>query len=518
MKILTIKNLNLKNERNYILKNIDFCFEKKRILGIVGESGSGKSMLSKTILGLLTDKFKVEGEIIFKNKNLLEISERQFQAYRGKEISMVFQNPMTSLNPVVKIKKQLQETIINHDNSLTKEEIDLRIENTMRDVGLNPEMVKYYPHQLSGGQKQRVVIANAIINRPYLLIADEPTTALDVTTQKQILDLFKELRDKYDLSIIFISHDLSVIEYISEDILVMYKGKIIEKGELEQVLNNPQNDYTKSLIRLKPENYIKNENKILEETNFNKKNKKLILAIKKIKKRYKKKESLILNNLSLDIYENEVLGIVGESGSGKSTLGKCILGLEKVDSGNIFFSGKNEKKDIQSIFQDPYSTLNPFHTVGWHLEEPLKAHTNLTKEERKKKSIKYLKMVGLTEEYYYKLPKELSGGERQRVTIVTAIILNPKIIVADESISALDISNQAQILNIFMEMKNKLNLTIIFITHDLSVVKYFCDRVAVINSGEIVEIGKTDKIIQNPKHEYTKKLLSSRLTREGEVV
>ncbi|MGL5904342.1 MAG: ABC transporter ATP-binding protein, partial [Cetobacterium sp.] len=322
----------------------------------------------------------------------------------------------------------------------------------------------------------------------------------------------------YDLSIIFISHDLSVIEYISEDILVMYKGKIIEKGELEQVLNNPQNDYTKSLIRLKPENYIKNENKILEETNFNKKNKKLILAIKKIKKRYKKKESLILNNLSLDIYENEVLGIVGESGSGKSTLGKCILGLEKVDSGNIFFSGKNEKKDIQSIFQDPYSTLNPFHTVGWHLEEPLKAHTNLTKEERKKKSIKYLKMVGLTEEYYYKLPKELSGGERQRVTIVTAIILNPKIIVADESISALDISNQAQILNIFMEMKNKLNLTIIFITHDLSVVKYFCDRVAVINSGEIVEIGKTDKIIQNPKHEYTKKLLSSRLTREGEVV
>ncbi|MGL5901937.1 MAG: ABC transporter ATP-binding protein, partial [Cetobacterium sp.] len=198
MKILTIKNLNLKNERNYILKNIDFCFEKKRILGIVGESGSGKSMLSKTILGLLTDKFKVEGEIIFKNKNLLEISERQFQAYRGKEISMVFQNPMTSLNPVVKIKKQLQETIINHDNSLTKEEIDLRIENTMRDVGLNPEMVKYYPHQLSGGQKQRVVIANAIINNPSLIIADEPTTALDVTTQKQILDLFKDLKEKYN--------------------------------------------------------------------------------------------------------------------------------------------------------------------------------------------------------------------------------------------------------------------------------------------------------------------------------
>ena len=517
MKILSVKNLNLKIENKDILKNIEFSLDQNKILGVVGESGSGKSMLAKTILRLLSNKFQISGDIFFQEKNILKKLEKDFQKYRGKKISMVFQNPMTSLNPIMKIKKQLFETINNHDKKVSKDEGIKKIKSVMEDVGLDPDLIERYPHQLSGGQKQRVVIANAIINNPSLLIADEPTTALDVTTQKQILDLFKSLKDKYNLTIIFISHDLSVIEYIAEEILVLYKGEIVEKGELKNVIQNPENNYTKSLIGLRPENYIKSENIKVEESFVKKNNKKVILSIKNLRKKYKRKENIILNDLSLNVYENEILGVVGESGSGKSTLGKCILGLENIDSGSIFFSKKNEEKNIQAIFQDPYSTLNPFHTVGWHLEEPLKAHTELNKVERKEKAIKYLKMVGLSKEYYDKLPKELSGGQRQRVMIVAAIILDPKLIIADESVSALDVSNQAQILNIFMEMKRKLNLTIVFITHDLSIIKYFCDRVAIINSGKIVEIGKVDKVIQNPLHEYTKKLLSSRLLRKGEV-
>ena len=548
--ILKVTNLSIAFNNTTVIHNVSFTIPEKKILGVVGESGSGKSVTSLAIMGLLPKRIAniTTGNIELLGNDITKYTDKQFQHLRGNEIAMIFQEPMSALNPSMKCGTQVVEILLNH-TELSKNEAKTEVLRIFEKVKL-PDVNRVfnsYPHELSGGQKQRIVIAMAIACKPKLLIADEPTTALDVTVQKEIIQLIKELQQEQQMSVLFISHDLSLVADIADETMVMYKGKVVEYQPTKQLFNNPKEDYTKALIYARPSlterlyrlptiNDFLNKSpksKIITPAERQKNHEKLyskepLLKIENVSKTFftktgwfSKNAFKAVNNVSLKIYEGETLGLVGESGCGKSTLGNLILRLEKADKGEISYRGvainslkrkqmRELRKDIQLIFQDPFASLNPKMTIGKAIMEPMKAHKLYESDsERKEKVLELLQNVGLQPEHFNRYPHEFSGGQRQRIGIARTIALQPKLIICDESVSALDISVQAQVLNLLNELKEKYEFTYIFISHDLAVVKYMADQLLVMNKGEIEERGDADSIYENPKKEYTKKLIKA---------
>ncbi|MDM1399312.1 ABC transporter ATP-binding protein [Myroides odoratimimus] len=552
--ILSVKDLQIdflkEKSWNTIIKSSSFDIYANEILGVVGESGSGKSVTSLALMGLLPREISriSSGNIVFEGNDITHNTDSEFRLLRGAQISMIFQEPMSALNPSITCGEQVAEILREH-TSLRRKALREEVLRLFDRVKLpNPNQVyTKYPHQISGGQKQRVMIAMAVACKPKLLIADEPTTALDVTVQNEIINLLKDLQRDNKMSILFISHDLNLVSSISDRILVMYKGDIVEQGKSTEVFNNPQDMYTKALVasrpslteRLKRLSTIGDflNNKVVRDvvTTEDRKDRleKLysnapLLEIRNVFKDYiingglfKKGVFHALQDISFNVYEGETLGLVGESGCGKSTLGNVILQLDRATKGQIFYKGQDItklsskafrvfRKDIQIIFQDPYSSLNPRLTVGEAILEPMKVHKiGSSDADRKERVIEILYRVGLDESVFSRYPHEFSGGQRQRIGIARTIAVQPKLIICDESVSALDISVQAQVLNLLNDLKDKYNFTYIFISHDLSVVKYMSDQVMVMNKGKIEEIGEADELYAHPKTEYTKGLISS---------
>ena len=549
--MLSINNLSISFGENEVIHAISYQLNQNEILGIVGESGSGKSVSSLAILGLLPKKISkiTSGSIVYNDADLTTLSAKAFQNIRGKKIAMIFQEPMSSLNPSMTCGKQVQEILLQH-TKLSKQAAKEETMSLFEKVKL-PDVHRVYnayPHEISGGQKQRVMIAMAISCKPDILIADEPTTALDVTVQKEIIKLLKELQIETKMSIIFITHDLSLISEIAHRVLVMYKGEIVEQGVVSAIFKNPQHNYTKALINSRPslktrlkvlptiQDYLnktaKNEIITSEERELNHEklySKPPLLEVINVEKAYISKSGWFtkphvfkaVNDVSFKLYESETLGLVGESGCGKSTLGNAILQLDKATAGQILYKGiditklsnseiKKLRKDIQIIFQDPYSSLNPRMPVGEAIMEPMKVHKLYNSDaERKEKTIEILNKVGLSEAFFNRYPHEFSGGQRQRIGIARTIALQPKLIVCDESVSALDISVQAQVLNLLNQLKEDFGFTYIFISHDLAVVKYMSDQLLVMNKGKIEELDDADVIYRSPKTDYTKKLIAA---------
>jgi len=534
-----------------IVKNSDFTLHQNEILGIVGESGSGKSVTSLAIMGLLPKGILdiTEGKITFEGRDISALSQKDLRNLRGNDVAMIFQEPMSSLNPSLQCGFQVEEILKEH-TQLSKKEIKAQVLALFDKVKLpNPDKIyNRYPHEISGGQKQRVMIAMAIACKPKILIADEPTTALDVTVQKEIILLLKELQQETKMSIIFISHDLSLVSEIANRVLVMYRGEIVEQGDAQAIFKNPQHTYTKALINSRPslnvrlerlptiQDYLQNTVNKTEVTPLQreKKHEALyaqppLLEVINVEKEYVSSAGIFgknvsfkaVDNVSFKIYEGETLGLVGESGCGKSTLGNAILQLDKATAGKILYRGNDLtklspkeiralRKEIQIIFQDPYSSLNPRITVGKAIMEPMQVHKLYSNDkERRAKVIEILNRVGLGEEHYNRYPHEFSGGQRQRIGIARTIALQPKLIVCDESVSALDISVQAQVLNLLNELKENFGFTYIFISHDLAVVKYMSDQVLVMNKGKIEEMNEADALYAHPQKEYTKKLIAA---------
>ena len=534
-----------------IVKDANFTLNQNEILGIVGESGSGKSVTSLAVMGLLPKGILevTTGTIDFEGRDIAQMSQRELRNLRGHDIAMIFQEPMSSLNPSLKCGYQVEEILREH-TSLTKQQIKAEVLSLFDKVKLpNPDKIyNRYPHEISGGQKQRVMIAMAIACKPKILIADEPTTALDVTVQKEIILLLRELQQETKMSIIFISHDLSLVSEIADRVLVMYRGEIVEQGSVEGIFNNPKHTYTKALISSRPsldvrlkrlptiQDYLENTVDNTEVTPQQRKERHEqlyaqtpLLEVINVEKEYVSSAGLFgkdvkfraVDDVSFKIYEGETLGLVGESGCGKSTLGNAILQLDKATAGKILYRGKDLtklsaaeirelRKEIQIIFQDPYSSLNPRITVGQAIMEPMQVHgLYKSSKERRAKAIEILNRVGLGEEHFNRYPHEFSGGQRQRIGIARTIALQPKLIVCDESVSALDISVQAQVLNLLNELKENFGFTYIFISHDLAVVKYMSDQVLVMNKGKIEEMNEADALYANPQKNYTKKLIEA---------
>jgi len=538
------------------LKNISLSVNRSEILAIVGESGSGKSVTALSILKLLASTAKfASGEVIFsedgKNEiDLVSLSNKELQKIRGNKIGMIFQEPMTSLNPVFTCGNQVAETIQLHKKISTREAKQQAIE-WFRKVKL-PEPEKAfskYPHQLSGGQKQRVMIAMAICCKPSLLICDEPTTALDVTVQKNILQLIKELQEEQKMGVIFITHDLGVVSEIADKIAVMYKGNIVETNSRKEIFITPQHPYTKGLLACRPVFHRKKERlpvvsdflegKKIEIKSYNEKQEirnaendkpETLLHVKNLSVWFPVKKNLLgrslsftkaVDDVSFEVIKGETLGLVGESGCGKTTLGRTLLRLIEPTAGEIIYNGTDLtkktsdeiiflRKDIQLVFQDPYSSLNPRLTIGSAITEPLKVHGQYKNEkQRKEKVIDLLEKVNLDSTHFNRYPHEFSGGQRQRIVIARALALNPSFIICDEPVSALDVSVQAQVLNLLNDIKKEFGFTTIFISHDLAVVRYISDRIMVMHKGKIVEQGKADEVYYHPKNEYTKNLIES---------
>ncbi|MDA9372662.1 ABC transporter ATP-binding protein [Flavobacteriaceae bacterium] len=553
-KILDVLGLNISfgenKQKTSVVHNIDFSLYENEILAIVGESGSGKSVTSKAIMGLLQDKnTHIKGRINFEETSLLSLSSKEFAKLRGNDIAMIFQEPMSALNPSLTCGFQVAEILLHH-KKVSASEVKKEVLQLFEKVKLPrpKDMYTSYPHQISGGQMQRVVIAMAIACKPKLLIADEPTTALDVTVQKEILQLLKDLQKQTGMSMLFISHDLALVCELADRVLVMYKGDIVEKGTVKEIFEAPKKSYTKALLGSRPKLDVRykvlptiasiKDNSFIPQSITSqqraKKHQKIytktpLLRVENVAKSYfskvgvfgQKQEIKAVNGISFDVFEGETLGLVGESGCGKSTLGKVILQLEKATKGSIFYKGKeitslkskdlrSLRKDIQLIFQDPYSSLHPRKIIGQAIIEPMEVHgIGSSKKQRKEKAMELLSRVGLEASYFHRYPHQLSGGQRQRVGIARTIAMEPKLVICDESVSALDISVQAQVLNLLNELKEDFGFTYIFISHDLAVVKYMADQLLVMNKGAIEEIGDADEIYANPVKQYTKKLIDS---------
>ena len=553
-KILDVLGLNISfgenKQKTSVVHDIDFSLYENEILAIVGESGSGKSVTSKAIMGLLQDKnTHIKGRINFEETSLLSLSSKEFAKLRGNDIAMIFQEPMSALNPSLTCGFQVAEILLHH-KKVSASEVKKEVLQLFEKVKLPrpQDMYTSYPHQISGGQMQRVVIAMAIACKPKLLIADEPTTALDVTVQKEILQLLKDLQKQTGMSMLFISHDLALVCELADRVLVMYKGDIVEKGTVKEIFEAPKKPYTKALLGSRPKLDVRykvlptiasiKDNSFFPQSITSqqraKKHQKIytktpLLRVENVAKSYfsrvgvfgQKQEIKAVNGISFDVFEGETLGLVGESGCGKSTLGKVILQLEKATKGSIFYKGKeitslkskdlrSLRKDIQLIFQDPYSSLHPRKIIGQAIIEPMEVHgIGSSKKQRKEKAMELLSRVGLEASYFHRYPHQLSGGQRQRVGIARTIAMEPKLVICDESVSALDISVQAQVLNLLNELKEDFGFTYIFISHDLAVVKYMADQLLVMNRGAIEEIGDADEIYANPVKQYTKKLIDS---------
>ena len=501
-------------EWDKVVKNADFAIRKGEILGVVGESGSGKSMTALAIMGLLKEHGRItEGRLFFDNRELTELSTEEYRALRGCEMSMVFQEPMTSLNPVFTVGKQMEEMLKLHPEFVSSKAVYKQtVLQALRDAGLKEPEQLYgkYPHELSGGMRQRVMIAMAMILRPKLLIADEPTTALDVTIQAKILKLLKEINQKYGISILFISHDLNIIRKMCDRVIVMCKGEMVEQGSVEQIFEAPQQEYTKKLLHaaLGEIDDEEQRNDMAVKSGH-------IIELDSVNVFYKEKKSHLfgpagrkhaVKDVTLHVREGEILGIVGESGSGKSSLAKAIVGLQTQVEGEIRLGTGTP----QMVFQDPYGSLNPSKRIGWLLQEPLRlACPEMTEEEREKRVDEILTKVDLPLRYKKRFPSELSGGQRQRVAIALALVLNRKLIVLDEPVSALDVTVQEQILELLLRLRREEGLSYIFISHDMQVIRKVCDYVCVMYQGEIVENAKTEQIFEAPQHVYTKKLIDA---------
>lgn len=556
--LLQIKNLHVEfrhdGEYHAAVSDVNLEVYRGRTLGIVGESGSGKSVSSMSVMGLLPPPplCKVTGEACYYPQDgsapvdLLSLAEEEHRKYRGRHLSMIFQEPMTSLNPVQKCGKQVMEMLQQHEDVPDKEARE-RVISLFEEVMLpRPEKIfDSYPHEISGGQKQRVMIAMALICHPELLIADEPTTALDVTVQKTILELLRTLQEKYQIGIIFITHDLGVIAQIADDVAVMYHGDIVEQGTAAQVLHHPQHPYTQGLLACRPPldsrpAHLPTVSEFLEgkkisdvpteSQRMDRSGNMPLLSVRDLKVTYDLKRNIFgkplqqlnaVDGISFDIYRGETLGLVGESGCGKSTLGRALLQLIDKSAGSIAYGGhpldqlpkaerKRLRQKMQIVFQDPYSSLNPRITIGEAILEPLKSHGLFSSDrERRNKVLDLMEKVGLSPEWYNRYPHEFSGGQRQRVCIARALILEPELVVCDESVSALDVSVQAQVLNLLNDLKSQFGYTYLFITHDLSVVKFLSDRIMVMERGRIVEQGDADELFAHPQHAYTQRLLDS---------
>lgn len=529
--LLSVRNLCVSISKIPILKNISFDLKKNQILGFVGESGSGKSITAFSIINLLRSKNITKTGTINYNGDFIEsLGSKGFEKIRGNEISIIFQEPMSSLNPSMKCGEQILEIILNH-NLISLKKGKNKVLELIKKVQLIESEIVYgkYPHQLSGGQQQRIMIAMAIACDPKVLIADEPTTSLDGIVKKEIINLLKSIQKETEMSIIFISHDLHLVSKIAEKIIVLNKGEIVELGSSHQIFNNPKKLYTKLLLNARPPRNVRPARLPTNEKNINtsliSKKERVeahnnlyqhdpILKIENLGFSYEDKK--VLNNVSFNLFKGETLGLIGESGSGKSTIAKSILNLNRFDKGQIIYNKKCIKtynntefrRKIQLVFQDPYSSLNPEISIGYSIMEPMLAHKLYkTKKESKEKVISLLKQVNLIESDFNKFPYQFSGGQRQRIVIARALALNPEILICDESVSALDVTIQAQILNLLNQLKEKYSITILFISHDLSVVKYMSDRIIILNNGKIEEVNETDQLFLEPKKDYTKNLL-----------
>lgn len=557
MPILEVENLSIsfysEGNKTPAVEGVSFNLDEGATLGIVGESGSGKSVTALGIMGLLPKPQAMidGGSLIYHSKDnkpidLLSLKESEIQKLRGRELAMVFQEPMTSLNPVMCCGKQLREVIVLH-TGLSKKAARQKALELFREVQLpRPEEVySSYPHQLSGGQKQRVMIAMALSCNPKIIIADEPTTALDVTVQKNILQLLEKLQLERKMSIIFITHDLGVVTEIADEIIVMHQGIIVEQGKTRDVFKNPSHPYTQGLLACRPTldgnperlptisdflNEKKGEiispvkqNIEIEKNNFIA-SEDPVLQLRHVKKQFKdrgRNTVTAVDNVSMEVYPGETIGLVGESGCGKTTLGRTILRLVDSDGGDIVFKGKDLselsyskmkrlRKSMQIIFQDPYSSLNPRINTGQAIMEPMAVHGILaTRRERKQRALELLEKVGLEAYYFYRYPHEFSGGQRQRICIARALAVEPEFIICDESVSALDVSVQARILNLLNDLKQEFKFTYIFISHDLAVVKYMSDRIFVMKDGKIIESGDANEVYLNPKTAYTRQLIDA---------
>ncbi|MEZ4775061.1 MAG: ABC transporter ATP-binding protein [Bacteroidia bacterium] len=555
--ILEVKNLSTEFRTREgtvsAVKNVNFHLEKGKTLGIVGESGSGKSVTALSIMKLLPDyAFTPNGEILFSNggdiqKNLLLASAADMQKIRGNQISMIFQEPMTSLNPVFSCGEQVSEVLRLH-KQLSREEAHQRTLELFDQVELprKEQLYHAYPHQISGGQKQRVMIAMAMSCHPAILIADEPTTALDVTVQKSILRLMEQLQAQYGMAIIFITHDLGVVGEIADDVLVMYRGEAVERGAVEQIFQHPKHLYTQGLLSCRPnanihmrrlrtvEDFMNHTQSVIEPKNPDRQvtiqEKSPLLVVENLVKHYTSKKGFFatkeqvvkaVDDVSLVVYPGETVGLVGESGCGKTTLGRTILRLIDPTGGKVIFQGKDltslspaalrpMRRDMQIIFQDPYSSLNPRIPVGEAIMEPMTVHgIGGNARERKARAEELLEKVQLSASFFDRYPHQFSGGQRQRVCIARALAVDPRFIICDESVSALDVSVQAQILNLLKDLQDARNLTYIFISHDLSVIRFMSDRILVMKEGKIVEQGPSEALYLNPQNPYTQKLIDA---------
>jgi len=556
--LLSIENFSagfsFEGKTTHAVKNISFSVKKGEIVGLVGESGSGKSVTALSILQLIpSPPVRYSGGKILFSENetdpvdLLKINTEELQKIRGNKIAMIFQEPMTSLNPVIKCGVQVEEAILAH-KKISRSEATAQTISWFQKVKLPDPSSIYnrYPHQLSGGQKQRVMIAMAMCCHPSLLICDEPTTALDVSVQKTILDLIKELQVQENMGVLFISHDLNVIAEIADKAVVMYKGEIVEQNTVKELFRYPQQPYTKALLACRPAAHQKGERLPVVSDFLNTSNNiqqpkvtdekkstpasghQILISAKNVTVDFPSKKNLFGNvlrftkavdNVSFDIFKGETVGLVGESGCGKTTLGRTLLRLIEPSAGKIIYNNaeltalsndelKKIRKEIQIIFQDPYSSLNPRMTIGSAISETIMVHKpGDGKQQRKDKVIELLEKVSLLPEHFSRYPHEFSGGQRQRIVIARALALNPSFIVCDESVSALDISVQAQVLNLLNGLKKEFQFTILFISHDLSVIRYISDRIMVMQKGRIVETGDAEKIYSNPQNDYTRNLI-----------
>ncbi|MDQ9035559.1 ABC transporter ATP-binding protein [Acinetobacter seifertii] len=558
--LLHIENLRVSfkgEDKQYIetVKGISFDIPANTTVALVGESGSGKSVTSLATMGLLPvgqSKIDEKSKIAFEGQDLLSLSRKDMRKICGKDIAMIFQEPMSSLNPVFTVGNQIAEVLCLH-MGMSRKQARQRVLELLKEVGIpSPETkIDAYPNQLSGGQQQRVMIAMAIACEPKLLIADEPTTALDVTIQKQIIDLLESLRQRRQMSMLFITHDLALVGEIADQVIVMRHGEIREQGLAEQVLEQPKDVYTRALLYCRPQmsqrpyrlpvtsDFMRQEDNILVEQSFDVSeipqrkrglngDEQIVLEVKDLKKSFYSRKGLFgkeefqaVKGVSFKLAKGKTLGLVGESGSGKTTVGLLLMRLHEATGGEAFIEGKDilsltEKefakyqRKIQIIFQNPYASLNPRFTIGQILLEPMQIH-NIGKDdaERKQIALGLLERVNLPEEAYYRYPHEFSGGQRQRIAIARCLTLKPEILICDESVSALDVSVQAQVLNLLQDLQDEFGLSYIFISHDLSVVKYISDQVMVMNHGEVVEIANSDELYAYPQHDYTKRLLQA---------
>jgi peptide/nickel transport system ATP-binding protein len=548
--LLEVSALTLKIEDKTVLDTLSFELAENEILALVGESGSGKSLTALSLMGLVPKKAKLHAErLLFKQKELLELDQKAWQQIRGNSIGMVFQEPQSSLNPSMRCGKQLVEVLKQHTQESKKSQTE-KVLKALIEVQLqDPQRIfKSYPHELSGGQKQRVMIAMALLCEPQLLIADEPTTALDVTVQKEIIELLKRLQKRRKMSILFISHDLTLVRRLADRVCVMYKGQIIENNTTELLFTKPKEAYTKGLLNARPSTQsrifplptlndyqrggFKGQHQTAKERQLHHTilyQLKPLLEVKGLEKKYygqstlfkKKKGFQAVAPLSFSLYPGETLGLVGESGCGKSTLARALIYLDPPTAGEVYFRGRKivptdrqlmreMRQKIQFIFQDPYASLHPLKRIGQAIEEVLVYYSDSkNKSASRANALNLLAQVGLSASFFDRYPHELSGGQRQRIVIARALATNPELLICDESVAALDISIQAQVLNLLNELKNKLGLSYLFISHDLAVVKYMSDRVMVMKEGALIEAQEADLLYHAPQHSYTKKLIAA---------